>query len=99
MGRNIYILEHGEGGPLAEARKSVTQTRSQTGETQTEIPPPGCHWQPAMSVGLPWHPAPFHRYSEALGGHTVSSPHVTFRRVFRDYGVRELALLHLSGNS
>ena len=42
----MYILEHGEGGPpaaeawemiIAEARKCVTQTRSQTGETQTGI--------------------------------------------------------------
>ena len=42
----MYILEHGEDGPptaeewemiIALARKSVTQTRSQTGETQTGI--------------------------------------------------------------
>ena len=42
--RRMYILERCEGGPpaaeawemiIAEARKSVTQSRSQTGETQT----------------------------------------------------------------
>ena len=43
----MYILEHGEGGPpaaeawemiIAEARKCVTQTRSQTGEDPDRDP-------------------------------------------------------------